>query len=113
MKLPLSNEALDEEDLNGDDDEYNRTVLLQARQRRKTEQIVVNMGIEYQSKPSISLSLQATPDRSAESLLVESTSASGEGPPKRVRLCFPPEKYADLDNSSTNPEIRTPKLTYR
>lgn len=99
--------------MNVDDDEYNRTVLLQARQRQKSEQIVVNMGVEYQSKPSISLSLQATLDRSTESNLVEVASASGEGPPKRVRLCFPPEKYADLDNSSSNTEIRTPKLTYR
>ena len=62
--------------------------------------------IAASSRSSMNLSLQVITDGSEES---QSASMSVEVPTKRVRLSFPPEKYADLscNTNSYGMDVRT------
>ena len=95
---------LDEDDLHKDDDDFNRAVLLQARQRLQSEQ-GTNNKFSDRSSSSVHLLL---PDGTIK---VEEEDMT---PAKRVRLSFPPEKYANLESVSSSymTELQTPKLTY-
>lgn len=82
---------MDEDDPNKEDDEFNRAVLLQARQRVQSEQgyTVTLGGYKYDEEGGMSA--------------------------KRARLSFPPEKYQNLDepvSPSYFAELTSPKLTY-
>lgn len=84
----MDSETLDDDDPNKDDDEFNRAVLLQARQRLQTEQ-------------GFTFTLGANEE--------------GNTPAKRVRLSFPPEQYPNLEapvSPSYLAELAAPKLTY-
>jgi hypothetical protein len=117
-------------------DEYNRLVLLQARQRQQTERVTDtsrfrigrNRQVTYlnSSLQEVTVSAPAPIRRISEtdasdtllSLSVEKKVDTSTAP-KRARLSFPPEKYADLDVSTYSSvtsymtELQTPKLTYR
>ena len=100
-------DTLDEDDVHKDDDEFNRAVLLQARQRLQSEQGTNHrMVAGARLSSSVHLPLAAGAEKTAE----EEDSA----PAKRVRLSFPPEKYANLEDMSSSymAELQTPKLTY-
>ena len=85
------NNETPEDDEDKDDDEYNRVVLLQARQRQRS------------SVTNIRLSTNSEEDESSQ-------------PSKRARLSFPPEKYANLDSGLSSPsymtDLQTPRLVY-
>lgn len=101
VKLAMGIDTLDEDDLHKDDDEFNRAVLLQARQRLQSEQ-----GPRMAARSSsVHLSLPTGTVKPEEEDMT---------PAKRVRLSFPPEKYANLESISPSymAELQTPKLTY-
>ena len=92
VKLLMSNEAHEDDDPAKDDDEYNRLVLLQARQRQRS------------SVTNISLCINEEEEETSQ-------------PAKRARLSFPPEKYANLETSGLASltymtELQTPRLVY-
>lgn len=94
-------DTADDDDLHKDDDEFNRAVLLQARQRIQSEQ-----GPRLTARSSsVHLSLPIGMIKPEEEEIT---------PAKRVRLSFPPEKYANLESISPSymAELQTPKLTY-
>ena len=97
-------DMLDEDDLHKDDDDFNRAVLLQARQRLQSEQGIYNK-FTGRSSSSVQLSLPSGTIKVDEEDMT---------PAKRVRLSFPPEKYANLESVSSSymAELQTPKLTY-
>lgn len=99
----MGSDTVEDEDIHKEDDEFNRAVLLQARQRLQSEQ-EFNHGSRFRSSTSIHLSLPAADLKSKEEMT----------PAKRVRLSFPPEKYANLESVSPAymTELQTPKLTY-
>ena len=94
---------LDEDDLHKDDDDFNRAVLLQARQRLQSEQGTNNQFTGRSSAVHLSLP--------SGTIKVDEDDMT---PAKRVRLSFPPEKYANLESVSSSymAELQTPKLTY-
>lgn len=96
----MGSETVEDDELNREDDEYNRAVLLQARQRLETEHL--NHNKTRTSSFTISLPVAAIKPE-------EETT-----PAKRVRLSFPPEKYSNLEHMSASymAELQTPKLTY-
>lgn len=100
----MGGDTLDDDDLHKDDDDFNRAVLLQARQRLQSEQ-GTNYRFAGRSSSSAHLSLPAGAAKGDEEDVT---------PAKRVRLSFPPEKYANLESISSSymAELQTPKLTY-
>lgn len=100
----MGGDAHDDDDLHKDDDDFNRAVLLQARQRLQSEQ-GTNHRFAVRSSGSVHLSLAGGTVKSEEEEMT---------PAKRVRLSFPPEKYANLESISPSymAELQTPKLTY-
>lgn len=97
-------DTVDEDDMHKDDDDFNRAVLLQARQRLQSEQ-GTNHRFAGRSSSSVYLSMPVGVIKTEEEDIT---------PAKRVRLSFPPEKYANLESISSSymAELQTPKLTY-
>lgn len=123
MKLVMNNDTMDDVDQLREDDEYNRAVLLQARQRKQqTEHVSVKLDNNHLSSSkynssasprSVLLSLPSTNNKEDNSS--EASPAGGPAPSKRVRLSFPPDIYANLEeeiSSAYMAELQTPKLTY-
>ena len=119
---------IDEEDQAlREDDEYNRAVLLQARQRKQTEQVSIKLdehtmpssrfGGAAGGSPStivLSMSTNKTEDNQPSPSVAVGDSLGAQAS-KRVRLSFPPDKYANLDeevSSAYMADLQTPKLTY-
>lgn len=104
VKLAMGVDTVDDDDQHKDDDDFNRAVLLQARQRLQSEQ-GMNHRFAARSSASVFLSLPGGTVKPEEEDMM---------PAKRVRLSFPPEKYANLEsvNPSHMAELQTPKLTY-
>lgn len=90
----MISEVTDDDDPNKDDDEFNRAVLLQARQRLQSEQSEQGLLL---------MPIDKLEDE------------EGTTPAKRVRLSFPPEKYPNLETTvswTSLAELAAPKLTY-
>ena len=123
----MSNETMDDVGQLREDDEYNRAVLLQARQRKQqTEHVSVKLDNNHLSSSkynstasprSVLLSLPSTNNKEDNSSEASPAGGGGGGPApsKRVRLSFPPDIYANLEeeiSSAYMAELQTPKLTY-
>ena len=124
----MNADVIDDDDLNKDEDEYNRIVLLQAKQRRSNS--LSNQSYSNRSRTvvlSAAAAAAAVNDRisaeadASDTLLSLSSAdqspsfAARDPPVKRARLSFPPEKYADLEVTvvSNLTHLQTPRLTYR
>lgn len=127
----MNSDTVDDDD-QLEDDEYNRAVLLQARQRKQQmEQVSVRLdhhmsstskhNFPSRSPSTVLLSLPNSNNKTDDGATANAASGSTTStsdrqvPSKRVRLSFPPDIYANLEeevSSAYMAELQTPKLTY-